>query len=389
MRYGGLVIIAAFLLLPSCGRLMAGDESPSPAGESPSPAGELLSPAGEFVDTREGKAIVLPGSDSPDGRYAVAWTIRARNDHAPGVDWSLWDAQKPWAILDHYRVRDGKTAAADYLVRWMLVDLRSHRAGLLETNWHEGGIDPFPSRLEALWGAGRNGRPYVLVTRVTAGTTSADLLWAEGNDIMDDNLTLSLWGGISSIARRLRPALEYNEEAQFLPGPGKEGAARFRDGAVEIPFHAGPVEPPGKAADLLGIDGVVSFDLAERHPAPHASSDAKMDDPFESDQDVSGAYADYGRAYEALADRYAKAGFEKMPDAFAQDDDAWVQARTKAVIAAVEKAEAAGGDVRAAEKRVLLESLRARTELLKSPAYMKTPAELKKMFEDQPRVIPD
>jgi uncharacterized protein YecT (DUF1311 family) len=86
----------------------------------------IQSPAdsGELVRIGDNRYVLEPDSDSPDRRFALAWTVVPKDRSVPPFDWSKWSPENPFAPLDDPSVSDvdDKSSSYKYLARSILVD---------------------------------------------------------------------------------------------------------------------------------------------------------------------------------------------------------------------------------------------------------------------------
>lgn len=123
--------------------------APSSSEESPSPL--------PVVDLGERKAETVAGTGSPEGRLALAWTLRALKD-AEAVDWNL-------LATDREKFKDTYGDDERYFVEILLVDYKNNKSlGTLKLadSWSLPGYGH--ESLVARWGpADQNGRRFVIV----------------------------------------------------------------------------------------------------------------------------------------------------------------------------------------------------------------------------------
>ncbi len=78
------------------------------------------------MDCGSEKVAVFEGSDSPDGRYAFGWTIRAARNQAP-ANWTAYDPEKPSDWLQAYLPADFDAPDPAYRLVNGVLDLHAHR----------------------------------------------------------------------------------------------------------------------------------------------------------------------------------------------------------------------------------------------------------------------
>src|SRR6266446_3097675 len=137
----------------SCGfSILAGDEEPAAAEASSDSSAEL-----PVVELGDRKAETVAGTGSPDGRLALAWTVRPLNGAEP-VDWNL-------LAKDREEFRSKYSDDESYFVEILVVDHKSNKSLAtlkLAESWSLPGYGH--ESLIARWGpADKNGRRFVIV----------------------------------------------------------------------------------------------------------------------------------------------------------------------------------------------------------------------------------
>ncbi len=84
-----------------------------------------------LVEVGSEQVAIFSRSESPDGRYALAWTLRPRANQPP-PDWSSYNPAHAYDWLNQYRTPYRDTPG-DYLVVNGLVDLHAHTFTPLDT----------------------------------------------------------------------------------------------------------------------------------------------------------------------------------------------------------------------------------------------------------------
>ena len=146
------VAIAACAI--GCGfSILAADETPAAAETSPDGSTAGL-PVMELGDR---KAEIVPGTGSPDGRLALAWTLRPSKDTEP-VDWNL-------LTKDREKFKDTYGDDEKYFVEILLVDHKNNKSLAtikLAKSWSLPGYGH--ESLIARWGpADKSGRRFAIV----------------------------------------------------------------------------------------------------------------------------------------------------------------------------------------------------------------------------------
>ena len=118
---------------------------------------------GTLVECGTDRVVILEGTASKDGHFAVAWTLRPKPGKPP-VDWSAYDHTAPAAFAKRYQGEDSTDWPPDngYQLVNGLVDLRAKTFTPLP------GSDPyFPGEqhchLDAAWSEDRHGSRYGVI----------------------------------------------------------------------------------------------------------------------------------------------------------------------------------------------------------------------------------
>jgi len=112
------------------GRVSYSDFSVEKRDLSPWDMKKLAEPRESFplIDTDIGKAILFKGMTSPDGRYAVGWTVSPAVKGMKPVEWSRWDENNPDKLLRNYDWQNysrGDGLARPYEAVDFVIDLQS------------------------------------------------------------------------------------------------------------------------------------------------------------------------------------------------------------------------------------------------------------------------
>jgi uncharacterized protein YecT (DUF1311 family) len=138
----------------SCGfSILAADETPAAAEASPQESTAGL----PVVELGDRKAEIVAGTGSPDGRFALAWTLRPSKDAEP-VDWNL-------LAKDREKFKDTYGDDESYFAEILVVDHKRNKSLAtlkLAESWSLPGYGH--ESLIARWGpADKNGRRFVIV----------------------------------------------------------------------------------------------------------------------------------------------------------------------------------------------------------------------------------
>src|SRR6266436_2654132 len=196
--------------------ILAADETPAAAETSPDGSTAGL-PVMELGDRR---AEIVPGTGSPDGRLALAWTLRPSKDAEP-VDWNLLGK-------DREKFKDTYGDNENYFVEILLVDHKSNKdlATLkLTESWSLPGYGH--ESLIARWGpADKDGRRFVIVNCDRKWSPQdLVLLSVAGDSVSQRSLLNSLDQSVQKFvaqqnkARRAPPAKDYTVEYPIFSVP--------------------------------------------------------------------------------------------------------------------------------------------------------------------------
>lgn len=80
----------------------------------------------QLVECGTNKIVLFKGKESPDGRYAIGWSIRPRNEKAMPVAWSSWDMSDDglFAFLERYKIPDSDLPDTPYEPANVIIDLK-------------------------------------------------------------------------------------------------------------------------------------------------------------------------------------------------------------------------------------------------------------------------
>ena len=110
-----------------------------------------------LADFKGTKIVVLHDTVSPDGRYALGWTLQPASKKQKPVDWSLWAPSEKGKFLDHYHLFDAGESR-DYEVDYFAVDLKGKTTVPIPEDFYSvhGGI-------YVAWSGDAGGRRYAIL----------------------------------------------------------------------------------------------------------------------------------------------------------------------------------------------------------------------------------
>ncbi len=258
------VAIAACAI--SCGfSILAADETPAAAETSPDGSTAGL-PVMELGDRR---AEIVPGTGSPDGRLALAWTLRPSKDTEP-VDWNL-------LTKDREKFKDTYGDDEKYFVEILVIDYHHNKSLAtlkLDESWSLPGYGH--ESLVARWGpADKNGRRFVIVNCDRKWSPQdLILLSVTGDSVSQRSLLKSLDQTVQKFVaqknkgRGAPPAKDYTVEYPIFGLPEIGERKGFSDPTtLWLPFEA--IIP--KSEEAPGYSGVLHLKLSDAPDSPTAT----------------------------------------------------------------------------------------------------------------------
>jgi uncharacterized protein YecT (DUF1311 family)/sugar lactone lactonase YvrE len=332
------IVVAAGLAFDGAGNLFVSDSGSNsifkftPSGEKSAfvaaPVQETVKSTPPVINVDDGKAELVPGTGTSDGRLALAWTVRPLKDAAP-VDWSLLEK-------DREKFKEAYSEEENYFVDILVLDVpKNKNLGRLKLaqSWYLPGFAH--SSLQVLWGPEENGRRFAMV--------NCDLKWSPQDLILlhVDGDTISQRSVLAQCdevvhkfvlqqdhARHRRSAKDYVGEYPIFGLPEVGHAKGFSDAStLWLPFsalsHSDPKTGYGGSGTLRlklehGSDGpmakieVTSVAATERGEES-ISSDARF---LEADHRLN-------QIYNALRDRLSPSERDRLK----QEQRAWINQR--------------------------------------------------------------
>jgi len=333
--------------------------APSSSQESPSPL--------PIVDLGDRKAETVAGTGSPDGRLALAWTLRPSKDAKP-VDWNLLGK-------DREKFKDTYGEDENYFVEILLVDHKSNKnlATLkLTESWSLPGYGH--ESLIARWGpADKDGRRFAIVNCDRKWSPQdLILLSVAGDSVSQRSLLNSLDQSVQKFvaqqnkARRAPPAKDYTVEYPIFSVPEIGEHKGFSDPAtLWLPFEA--LIP--KSEEAPGYSGVLHLKLGEALNGPTATiQGAPIKEPEKTEEAVS-YDARFLDADRQLNETYSTIRTRLSPtqrDQLKEQQRAWINRRNEAAqVANGEAQETSLENPTAVADREVLKMTQARTKQFK------------------------
>jgi uncharacterized protein YecT (DUF1311 family) len=293
--------------------------------------------SGHLIECGADKVVLFSLPTSPDGRYAVGWTLRAKSKDAKAVDWSKW---KPGmfanAFLEEYEFVDPEIAGgglaplmdaaksappasasasasapagrrAPYELLDGVVDLKKKTFLPLHSAWPYW-PDQNHGQLNVAW----SGRHAVIINDARFFTMNVWLITMDGTGMRQLDLCDRLNKEVNSILKAKRPLIfpSYGLTYQTISDLGD---VKFSKSTVEVPFSA---DIPKH--DYKPVYGAVSVDLGSGKVVK-SRCPMKRDDPFLDNPALAKADNALKATYQRLLRKLDKTGRA----ALAQEQRAW------------------------------------------------------------------
>ncbi len=359
-----LAVVAMIASLISCNlSVYAANEEPAAA---PSSSQESPPPL-PVVDLGDRKAETVAGTGSPDGRLALAWTLRPSKDAKP-VDWNLLGK-------DREKFKDTYGDDENYFVEILLVDHKSNKdlATLkLTESWSLPGYGH--ESLIARWGpADKDGRRFAIVNCDRKWSPQdLVLLSVAGDSVSQRSLLNSLDQSVQKFvaqqnkARRAPPAKDYTVEYPIFGVPEIGEHKGFSDpAALWLPFEA--LIP--KSEEAPGYSGVLHLKLGEALNGPTATIQGAPIKESEKTEEAVSYDARFLDADRQLNETYSTIRTRLSPtqrDQLKEQQRAWINRRNEAAqVANGEAQETSLENPTAVADREILKMTQARTKQFK------------------------
>lgn len=291
------------------------------------------------IDCGKEHAVTFENTTSPDGAYAIGWTLRPKRKDVPEVKWSEDGPENVEEMPTGWNEDDEKLP---YKLIDCLIDIRRKKLVELpsdcpyvphKNHWN----------LEVKWSQETNGRRYGLLANQARFSTSDLWLIAMNRDgrVEQTNLERKLDEEAEKIITiEKRPPDRYEVWSDVR-------SAEFRENEVEIPFDA---EVPKSQVDE-GISGSLTVRLRDA-VVTKITNTSKRNDPFNDDPQLATADRQLNDAYNALLKRLSP----DQREALRKEQREWIAERDDTARDAVDNA---------ARNKSLLESTQSRNAELK------------------------
>jgi uncharacterized protein YecT (DUF1311 family) len=274
---------------------------------------------GGVIECGGEKVVLFDKSGSTDGRYAIGWTLRAKGAGAKPVDWSLWDPDHPYDLLDKFDYLDpeitggglaplvdamtsvpreegaGKRTRAPYELYDCVVDLKKKRLLALRSTW------PYwPNKnhgdLQVIWSAAKDGRESAIVSNEARFSTANIWLVTTGESGMKGmELADRLDDEVTRVIKVMRPLSYRWYGISWLPEGGD--AKIFEGSRVRLSYSADIPK-----SDYETVAGEMTVDVDSGRIEKEACG-ARRDDPFHNNAELARADKELNTAYAELVGR--------------------------------------------------------------------------------------
>jgi uncharacterized protein YecT (DUF1311 family) len=319
------------------------------------------------VELGNRKAEVVAGTGSPDGRLALAWTLRPLKDAEP-VDWDLLKT-------DRQKFRDTYGDDGNYFVEILLVNYKSNKnlAALnLAESWSLPGYEH--ESLAARWGPpDKDGRRFVIVNCDRKWSPQDVILLSVGGDSVSQHSvlksldqTVQKFVAQQNKGRRAPATKDYTIEYPIFGLPEIGQRKGFSDPTtLWLPFEA--VIP--KSEEAPGYSGVLHLKLGDTPNGPTATIEGAPIKEAEKTEEAVSYDARFVEADRQLNETYSTLRARFSPtqrDQLKEQQRAWINRRNEA-------AQVANGDAQesslenptAVADREVLKMTQARTDQFK------------------------
>jgi uncharacterized protein YecT (DUF1311 family) len=323
-----------------------------------------------LVDLDTGKAVVFEETVSPDGNYAIGWTIQPRHKEAKLVDWSLWNPDDTDKLVGTYlpNYSDPPTDKDDYELVNGVIDLKGKKFLELPTDNPD---YPHKNRgfVVAAWGPVDQKTRYAVVE--SDARFSTENLWVvtiDSSGMHQVDWADAFDKAVAPVVRDKRP-LNFAQYGNFFSllddGQPQKVDVEFKGGLATISFQS---DIPKSDDDTSMVEGKLTFRLSDGKVLQVVSKTEK-DDPMASTPGLAKADRELNQVYSQLSqklDPAQKADLKK-------EQLAWIDQRDDDAAEALRKSsdDPSAHDPHDARNKSLLEStqkrlaeLRARLEAL-------------------------
>jgi uncharacterized protein YecT (DUF1311 family) len=277
---------------------------------------------GKLIDCGADKVALFDQPLSPDGRYAIGWTLRANKPDAKPVDWSKWDPESDFAsqydFLEPEIVGSGMAPLVDaakslpkppadwksstpYTLVDCVVDLREKKLLTLPSLWPYWPHKNHGS-LSVTWDDDR----AAIVNEARFFTADVWLVNASNAGLQKLDLLPTLNKTVADILKEKRPLSCGAYGISWRPNSESGRKIIFSKSTVCLPFSANIPK-----SDYQPVDGSITVEVGTGKVVK-TECDTKRDDPFLDNPDLAKAEAGLNKAYKTLLDKLGKGAGEAL-----------------------------------------------------------------------------
>jgi len=257
---------------------------------------------GAPIDCGADKVVLFDDATSNDGRYAIGWTLRARDPKAKPVDWKLWDSDNPYDLFDKYDYLDEDTGypgvrprITPYELFECVVDLKKKQLLPLRSEW------PYwPNKnhadFQVIWSTATDGSQHAIVKNDARWfTENLWLVTAEKSGMREMELSTRLNDKVEPILKVKRPLTYANFGINWLANSdGTEVSTNiFTGSTVRLDFSAA-IPKQGDS-----VDGSITVSPAHG-TITKVVCDTPRDDPFKDNPELAKADKELNKTYAEL-----------------------------------------------------------------------------------------
>jgi uncharacterized protein YecT (DUF1311 family) len=317
----------------------------------------------QLVDIGGGnKAVLIDDTTSPDGRYAIGWTVRPHAKNTKPVDWSSWKPGDSDAIDNFIQTNTPYLPGeidddSPYELIDGIIDLQ--KKSFLELP----AADPYYTNknrgyLAVAWSPeGKGPRCALIEIDFRFETDNFWLVTFDASGMHQVDLVQALKKAVDPVLAEKRPLLQNSLQTAYSVSKNAESGTlplAFNGSTVTFPFSSDVPHSPDDDSEVLGR---VTLKLPEG-TVLNVSSDTKCDDPFQDDPKLAKADHELNEIYTQLGHKLSAA----QKAALKKEQLDWIDQRdldgAKALLAASEDVSAP--DLHAARNKSLLESTQKR-----------------------------
>jgi uncharacterized protein YecT (DUF1311 family) len=280
---------------------------------------------GAPIDCGADKVVLFDDATSKDGRYAIGWTLRARDPKAKPVDWKLWDPDSPYDLFDKYDYLDEnlgypgvRPRVTPYELFECAVDLKKKRLLALRSDW------PYwPNKnhadFQVVWSNATDGTQYAIVKNNARWfTENLWLVTAEESGMREMELSTRLNVEVAKIVKAKRPLTYTRFGLNWLANSDGTDVTTniFTGSTVRLGFAA--MIPKGDDS----VEGSMTVSLA-RGGITKVVCDTPRDDPFKDNPELARADEELNRTYTELLQKLN--GGQR--EALRKEQRAWLASR--------------------------------------------------------------